>query len=499
MKTYIIYLEPFDDLGSTRDKIGWGKSGRIVLVWSPGKGSSTRKLDLKLLQRHCASQGAILGIVSQNKEVQLTAQSLGIPIYRSLRKAQRDSRDSFSDEKSVTHSSSNFHKLNTLRSLVKSQGNSHILQHPFVRMFMFIVGVVSFLSIALILLPSAKISLTPQSNSQQISLTVNASTNTSFHNLSGDIPTQSVTVSVEGSDSVKSSGSIMIPDQHASGEFIFTNLSEKLVVLPEGTEIRTLHEEPVVYKISQSGELKGQAGFAVSLPVQAIDPGTGGNIDPDTPLAIDGPLGLDVAVRNSEATIGGTVYQSPAPSSDDYERLYQKLLDTLNQSALDEASSIYDPEDIIIPSSMVVSNIKESIYSHLESQPSSELTLTLAVEYKLLIVSRHDIRGMMTSILDAKLPKGYSPQEGSIQITHLDPPTMVDENSATWDIYAERSIETIVNETEVVSLTLGLAIEEAIQRLVEYYHLSNQPQIIVTPKWWRYIPTLPFRITVVSN
>ena len=88
MKTYILRLEPHDDLVSTRDKMGWAKDSRILLVW-PEKGRLlNRRLDLILLQRHSRELGSQLALVTRDPEVHYFAPRLGIPVFRSLNKAQ---------------------------------------------------------------------------------------------------------------------------------------------------------------------------------------------------------------------------------------------------------------------------------------------------------------------------------------------------------------------------------------------------------------------------
>ncbi len=88
MKTYILRLEPHDDLVSTRDKMGWAKDSRILLVWPENKALLNRRLDLILLQRHSRSLGSQLALVTRDPEVHYFAPRLGIPVFRSLHKAQ---------------------------------------------------------------------------------------------------------------------------------------------------------------------------------------------------------------------------------------------------------------------------------------------------------------------------------------------------------------------------------------------------------------------------
>ena len=94
MKIQIVHLETHDDVISTRDKMGWGQTNRIILIW-PAKGAILdRPLDLVLLQRHSQSLGAQLSLVTRDEEVCFNAEQLGIPTFPSLRKAQLPLRGS---------------------------------------------------------------------------------------------------------------------------------------------------------------------------------------------------------------------------------------------------------------------------------------------------------------------------------------------------------------------------------------------------------------------
>src|SRR5574338_1568365 len=89
MKTQIITLESHDDLISVRDRMSWAKTARILLVWPKYAKVTLRQVDLKVLQRHAASLGAQLGLVTRARRVRQDAQALRIPVFESTGQAQR--------------------------------------------------------------------------------------------------------------------------------------------------------------------------------------------------------------------------------------------------------------------------------------------------------------------------------------------------------------------------------------------------------------------------
>src|SRR6266704_5060243 len=89
MKTQIITLESHDDLISVRDRLSWAKTPRILLVWPKYENVTLRQVDLKVLQRHAASLGAQLGLVTRTRRVRADAEALGIPVFESAGQAQK--------------------------------------------------------------------------------------------------------------------------------------------------------------------------------------------------------------------------------------------------------------------------------------------------------------------------------------------------------------------------------------------------------------------------
>src|SRR5262247_2540042 len=89
MKTQIITLESHDDLISVRDRMSWAKTPRILLVWPKFEKVTLRQVDLKILQRHAATLGAQLGLVTRTRQVRADAEALGIPVFESTGLAQR--------------------------------------------------------------------------------------------------------------------------------------------------------------------------------------------------------------------------------------------------------------------------------------------------------------------------------------------------------------------------------------------------------------------------
>jgi hypothetical protein len=189
--------------------------------------------------------------------------------------------------------------------------------------------VLALLAIAAVLLPGAQVTLSPDTQAQEIVLEAQAGPGIEAANLSGLIPAHTVPVVVEGRDRLRASGTVRIPDKTASGRVVLTNLTDHTVSVPIGSVIRTLKAEPIRFETTQAMLVPAGPGQARSVPVRALLPGKSGNLPAGSLVGIEGPLGLKLTADNPSPTRGGTDRPGTAPSQDDYEQLFEQLQETL--------------------------------------------------------------------------------------------------------------------------------------------------------------------------
>lgn len=503
MKTQIIQLEPHDDVISTRDKMGWSQTGRVLLVW-PNRGHVlTNRLDLVLLLRHSSNQGIQLGLVTHDTDVRFHASQLGIPVFDKIRQAQeirwrRALRHkpriipvrSPNGEASLTPKIPQKPKQRNL-----SEGTA---LPPAARFVLFTIGVLAFLSISAALLPTAELTLTPKTEIQAITLTVTGSTSIDRVNFSGLVPIHPIKTVVEGRQSMISSGSILVPEQTSTGHALFTNLSDRAVTIPIGTVVTT-HDSSIQFDTDQAGIVPAGPGQTKLLTIKAFNPGSAYNLPAGRLQAIQGPLGTDLSVTNPEATSGGTDHSSPAPSSLDHSQLYNQLFSSLQKSAGTEVQAGLKPGDLLLTSSPTLTHTIEETYDPPDNQPADQLSLTLRLQFQALIISGDDLKELATAILDTNLPTGYLSYPQTIKITHLTNPEYKDESTVQWVLCASREIEAQIPEIQAANLAIGLSPEQASQRLSEVLPLSEAPHIDLFPSWWPRLPIIPFRIQVKMN
>ena len=203
----------------------------------------------------------------------------------------------------------------------------HWLSSPLTRVAAFALSILALLSIAAVILPGAEITLTPQSQVQQITLDVRIDPNIDTINLSGAIPSRTVDIVLDGEQDIASEGFSSVPDQAAKVDILIANLTDQAFSIPAGTVIRTAGDQPMRFSISQYGQVPAGVGQTISLPAQALLPGVDGNIPAESLTIIEGSLGTRLTATNPMPASGGSNRRTLAPLANQRKQLYQQLVE----------------------------------------------------------------------------------------------------------------------------------------------------------------------------
>ena len=224
------------------------------------------------------SLGAQLGVVTRQENVMAYAQELGIPVFRSSKEAQRarwrrprglarrlDWRKR--GRPYVTPEA-----LREQRAALKAVK----VQPLWVRLGAFTLGALSVLALMAFFLPSAKVRLAPALRQQELTLDVWADPNIPVANPSGGLPAREVSVVVEGSEQVPSSGTTRLPGRTADGMVVFTNLTAGSVDIPAETVVVDPGCARGAFCHHASGDAGGRFGQHGAGPGACFDPGQRG-------------------------------------------------------------------------------------------------------------------------------------------------------------------------------------------------------------------------------
>ena len=493
MKTQIITLESHDDLISVRDRLTWAKTPRILLVWPKYEDVSLRFLDLKVLQRHAETLGAQLGIVTRRASVRRDAEALHIPVFESAKVAQRDAWP-YRPAKKRHIPRAPRRGLRALRESVykkESAWRTSLVG----RVVTFTAGVVAVLAMAGLFVPRAAVTLYPESQVQSIVIPVAASESVSSVSLTGSLPARTLSIVVEEEQSLAVSSQISVPRSKAKGIAQFTNLSQSEVNIPAGSVLLTSGDPSVRFVTLHEAHVPPGVGQFVEVPIEALSAGAQGNMDADLITMVEGPLGLSVAVTNSEPTEGGANSKTTGPTDADRTRLRKTAIGNLLKEAETQMRAELAAEDILLMDTFDVSRILDETYSPEAGQPGKQLKLAMQVEFAARYISVEDLNELTLSTLDAALPVDYSASALPVFKPVAEPAT--DSDGVThFDLEVRRPLLHQVEFSQVFALTQGKKPESAQTRLSGQLSLREPAEIELTPAWWPWMPLIPFNLSV---
>lgn len=497
MKTQLIPLEVHDDLISVRDRMSWAKTPRILLVWPKSVRIHLRALDLKVLRRHAISLGAQLGLVTRHPSIRREAQAQGIPVFSTTGEAQRNPWPKH-DLPGKRKPYEPRRDLRQIREKVRIE-ESNWQSFPGVRILFFSLGVMAVLAIVSIFIPKAHIILSPETILQTVSLPVQADPSVKIVYITGNVPARELHATVGGVREILTTGSVPVPQSTSEGVVTFRNLTESDVSIPFGTVLTSTGLPGVRFLTMEQGDLPAGLEETIDVRVQAESSGDVGNVEAGSILAIEGDLGLRVAVTNEEPTSGGYDRVTMAATEGDLMRLRKELLSQLELDAFQEMESMLQNGDQLFPNTLVLNKILEETYSPPLGQPSRKVNLTLQVEFIASYVSGDDLTELASTVLNASQLDGYVDAGEPLKFEPLGSYETNKKGVIYWDMRVSRRLKKHVDVDKVIPLIKGHTIDVAIENLEDALNLDNTPEIILSPKWWPWFPLIPFNIKVETQ
>lgn len=492
MKTQIITLESHDDLISVRDRLSWAKTPRILLVWPKYENVTLRQVDLKVLQRHAASLGAQLGLVTRTRRVRADAEALGIPVFESAGQAQKVAWPQ------VTHKRlpERIPDKNLREKREQAQVREEAWRtHPITRVLALTVGVLSVLALVAVFIPRAQVVLKPVTKTQSISISVSANPTVKSVFITGSVPIYEKRIVVDGSQTVLVTGEGSVPQSKAKGAVEFRNLTQQAVTVPVGTVVQTV--DNIRFVTTQDGFVDAGVGKKADVLIEAEDAGNAGNLDADMITAVEGRLGLSLSVTNPSPTAGGRELSSVQASDADRTRVKDLLMKSLENQALQNLSNELKPGDLLFEPTLTVSQTLSEKYDPPAGAAGTQLTLTVQVEFSVQYASASDLTELATLAMNAVLPSGFSPAPGAVTVKPLTNPFVAADKSLHWTMRAERTIAQSFDAAQVTQLVLGYGVKKAQSNLDKNLPATALPKIQLSPSWWPWVPLVPFRVTVV--
>jgi hypothetical protein len=501
MKEQLLHLDPHDDFQSARDKMGWTQTARVLLIW-PAKGRVlARRLDLLLLQRHAQRLGATLAVIATDPEVRDHAGELGLPAFDTVARSRRANWRAGWRLRQKT-------RQRPTRAQMRQRPDPQALRPqsprsiPFFnwagRLFnglFFLLGLAALLALAYALAPSATITLRPAA--QAVSVDVSVIADPSAEAVLGNvIPARSVRVEVEAADLTATTGQKRVPTTAATGSVVFTNLTGQVIIIPANTGLRTTSGTPARFQTTSKTVVEARLGATSVVPIQAIDLGPVGNVAAGQINAIDGPLGLSLAVTNPDAASGGAESFKAAVIAADRDRLRQQLLTRLTADALTAVQSQLQPGEFLAADSLTTTETLLETYDYGIGEAADTAHLTLRLAFRALAMTESDARLVAQNALAAQVPEGYALLPGREQFIRADD-LATRAGQPAFTVQATSIIVPLVDHTALRESAKGQPIGPTQLRLAKTLPLADLPEITVWPAWVGRLPIVPFKISVV--
>jgi hypothetical protein len=344
----------------------------------------------------------------------------------------------------------------------------------------------------------AQIKLEPISKTQSLVLPVVASPEVASVFITGSVPAREKRIIVEGTQTVNVTGEGVVPQSKAKGIAEFRNLTQQAVTIPAGTVVR--NGEGIRFVTTVNSEVDAGVGKILQLPIEAMEGGISGNLEPETITAIEGRLGLSLSVTNPKATTGGRELPSVQASDADRERVKSLLMKNLEKEARQKFEAELSTGDLPLGQGMTVSQIISEEYDPPAGAAGTSLKLDMRVEYLSHYAAASDLSELAALALNASLPTGFHAADA--EDATLKPesnPVVAEDGTAKWKMRAERKIIQQIDPARVTQLVQGFGVWNVRSKLKENLPLAAAPEIQLTPSWWPWMPIVPFRISVVTE
>jgi hypothetical protein len=500
MKTQIITLAAHDDLVSIRDRMLWAKAPRILLVWPVSEQVALQPLDLRILQQHAWELGAELGLVTRGDRIRRDAHAFQIPVFRSTIEAQRRPWASRNrrGRRRLAPLRERLNRLRAMQTRARPTGAAWRSASA-ARLVSFLLAVSAVIAIAGLFVPRAVIVLTPETQQQSLTLTLDVRTGNGAGILQGGVPAQWATILLNGTKTMPVLTRSEVPSTRAGGVARIQNLSVAPLLIPAGTVVYTLKPDLRRYITLQDAQLDAGANTFVDVPIEAVNAGSDGNLPPDSLEGAEGSLSASIRVSNLEPIAGGSNEEQSVPSEEDRDRLQIELNQMLQAEARAAIEAMLEDGDMLIPGTISMSSLEGEVFDPPAGQAASVLSLTIDAIYEAQYVRGSDLRALSLLALDAQMPSGYVPRDGTLRMQINEFSAAGSGQAMQLQLDLERTLSRRIDVMRADQVVRGAPPAEASARLEQALPLAEAPEIRLTPAWWPWMPLIPFRTELVMQ
>jgi len=476
-KSEILHLEVDDEITTVRAKLEKAGAGRVVLVVPPGCQVFDSLLDFKLLQRYADSLALEVALVTRSTKLRVLARQVGFPIFISARRAQKKGR---------------WRRPETTRTW---QRRLSLGERAFAA-FIFLLALSAVAACALLIVPSAEITLALANQTVDASVPIQADPELETINYqTGEIPARVVQALVGGTAQIPVTGAKDAPDEPARGKVLFVNSINQPVTVPQGTVVATSTGTTIRFTTIVEVTVMGMVGATAEAEVVAVDPGPGGNVRANLINMIEGPLSLQVRVTNPESLQGGSVKQVGMVTAADQERLKSILVQQLQQAAYPRLSEQVEEGEFLPAESIAMDHIVRDVYDKAVGEQTDVVTLEMEVMFRGIAIREEDAYAVVRAALEVLGQEGFA-LVGQSLLYQRGGVTAVRNGRVSFVMKGSGSVRAEIDEKAIKEAIRGRPLDWAEEYLTQALRLERPPLIEVTPTWPGRIPWFGFRIHI---
>jgi hypothetical protein len=490
----IIQLRPDDDILGIRARIESAELSRVILVVPRDCAVLQSERGVRMLRRAADDLGVYVAMVAHDEQVRERAELFGIPTFNSLAQAQRARWTMQPLEPDAVQRTLN-------PPPPESVSRAPLLSVERVREWW---GVIAALIVASVVICFAALALVPAANVRivpaavALSLTTDVIADPSAQQVISSlraVPARRITREVNGTAQLKTTTTRNLPDARATGSVIFTNLRAEETTVPMETIVKTSAGVPIRFTTVVTATVPaGINSRSPEIPIQAIDPGPGGNVKELAINQVEGSLALEVRVINTKPTISGNVKPVKIVTAEDKKKLEAQLAQQLQQQGAELLKKDLKPEEFLAPDSVVI-DTDSATFDRAVDEPADALNLRMTATAFGLAVAHDDLNLLASALLQKQMPPGYLLLPNGVQAEPL-PGGKFQGPALRMPIRAVGYTAPQIDTAQVARALQGKSADDARAYLSGAINLAQPAEINITPLGWRWMPWLSFRIAV---
>ncbi len=498
MKVQLVFLEAHDDLASARDKLGWIKAPRALVIWPKRGKVLQRRLDLELLVRYADQRRVQLGLVTHDPLVRENAADLDIPVFNDLDQLPEDNwrRRRTNSHGVPARKSPPGTTLQPPKKRSASPDRRFAALAKLGRPTLFGLALLTPCLLALALLPWARVTASPETSAHETELTIVLDSDAVEATSAGRVPVRLANVRVSEEMRRPTTGRVVVPTEAAEGTVAFINLTTDPVQIPQGTGLRSGSRPRLRFITLDSASLPGNMNAEVKVKVRSLEPGPAGNLPAEAIDLIEGPLGLQVAVRNPEPLTGGDQEMRSGVAPEDPRQLERDLLQVLRDNATRQLAEMLTEDEVLLGGHLELIEQHEKELDRRIFEPAESLSLRLDVEFQGQIYLPADVEAAAALALVEDLPEGWAYVPASLEVLPTSEVLRDAQGAIAFEVVARQDIYWPIDKSEVSRALRGRTPAEAARDLRSGFGITPV-QVILSPGWFPRLPFFDSRIEIL--